>query len=127
MTEAAPVRIRRVRTLRESLLSIVLGMEAAVMFFVTLVIFGLHILEPLPAFLGGGIAVVVLIALAGVQRHAGAVYVGAAAQLGLILLGLLTPVMYLIGAGFSALWLYCFLRSRQIERQRRLAAESESS
>jgi hypothetical protein len=119
-------RPRRERGLRESLLSIVLGMEAVVLFFVTLVVFGLHILPPLPAFLGGGVAFVVVAVLAGLQGRAWAVYGGAAAQLGLILLGLLTPIMYLIGAGFAGLWLYCFLRSRQIERQRRLAAESES-
>jgi hypothetical protein len=119
-------RVRRTRGVRESLLSIVLGTEAVIMFFATLVVFGLHILPPIPAFVGGGVAFVVLIALAGLQRYRAAVYVGAAAQVGLILLGILTPAMYVVGALFGALWLYCFLRSRQIERQRRLV-ESEHS
>jgi hypothetical protein len=119
------VRTRRQRGVTESLLSIVLGLEAAVRFFLTLVVFGLRILPPVPAFVGGAIALVVLAMLAGIQRWTWAVYLGAVAQLGLIALGILTPVMYVIGAGFAALWLYCFLRSRQIERQRRLAAESE--
>lgn len=117
-------RSRRTRALRESLLSIVLVMEAAVIFFAALVVFGLHVLAPLPALLGGGIALVVLVALAGLQRWAWAVYAGAVAQLGLILLGILTPAMYVIGAVFAALWVYCFVRSRQIER-RRPPAESE--
>jgi hypothetical protein len=120
-------RTRRVRGPRESLLSIVLGMEAAVIFFATLVVFGLHALAPLPALLGGGITLVVLVLLAGLQRWAWAVYVGALAQVGLILLGILNPAMYVVGAAFAAIWVYFFVRARQIERQRRLAAESESS
>jgi hypothetical protein len=116
--------VRRTRSLRESLLSIVLGMEAAVIFFAALVVFGLHSLAPLPALLGGGIALVVLVALAGLQRWTWAVYAGAVAQVGLVLLGILTPAMYVIGALFAGLWIYCFIRSRQIER-RRPPAESE--
>lgn len=122
----APPRGRRARSLQESLLSIVLGMEAAVIFFAALVVFGLHVLAPLPALLGGGIALVVLVALAGLQRWAWAVYLGAVAQVGLILLGILTPAMYVVGVVFAALWAYCFIRSRQIDR-RRPPAESEPS
>jgi membrane-bound ClpP family serine protease len=124
--EAEPkVRYRRVRGLRETLLSIVLTMEAVVMFFATLVFFGLHVFPPAEAFTLGASCLVVLALLAGLQRWAWAVYLGAAAQVGLILLGLFTPAMYVVGGLFAAVWLYCFLRSRQIERQHRLA-ESES-
>jgi hypothetical protein len=126
MADAARVRVRRERSVQESLLSIVLGMEAAVMFFATLVFFGLHIFPPLQAFLLGGGALVVLVLLAGLQRWAWAVWLGAAAQVGLIVLGVFTPAMYVVGGLFAAVWLYCFLRSRQIMRLRR-AAESESS
>jgi hypothetical protein len=118
-------RTRRERGVQESLLSIVLGMEAAVMFFATLVFFGLHILPPVPAFAVGGGALVALVLLAGLQRFAWAVWLGAAAQVGLIVLGLFTPAMYVVGGLFAAVWLYCFLRSRQIMRQRALHAESE--
>jgi len=121
-----PARTRRRRGIRESLLSIVLVMEAVVMFFATLVFFGLHLLPPAQAFLAGAASIVVLALLAGLQRWAWAVYLGAAAQVGLILLGILSPAMYVVGGVFAAVWLYCFLRSRQIERQHRLA-ESESA
>lgn len=127
MTDAPRVRVRRERGVRESLLSIVLGMEAVVMFFATLVFFGLHVFPPVQAFVVGGSALVVLILLAGLQRWAWAVWLGAAAQAGLIALGVFTPAMYVVGGLFAAVWLYCFVRSRQIERQRRLYAESESS
>jgi membrane-bound ClpP family serine protease len=120
------VRYRRVRGLRETLLSIVLTMEAVVMFFATLVFFGLHVFPPGQAFALGAGCLVVLALLAGLQRWTWAVVLGGAAQVGLILLGLFTPAMYVVGGLFAAVWLYCFLRSRQIERQRRLA-ESESA
>ncbi len=118
--------MKRERGITESLLSIVLGLEAAVLFFVTLVVFGLKILEPLPAFLGGGIAILVFALVAGLQRYRWAVGVGAVLQLGLIALGVLTPVMFLIGAGFAAFWLWCFLRARQVE-QARASATFESA
>jgi Protein of unknown function (DUF4233) len=122
---APRTRRRRVRSLRETLLSIVLVMEAAVMFFATLVFFGLHVFPPAQAFLLGLGSLVVLAILAGLQRWTVAVVLGAVAQVGLILLGVFTPAMYVVGGLFAAVWLYCFLRSRQIERQQRLA-ESET-
>ena len=96
------------------------------MFFATLVFFGLHLLPAAQAFLVGAACIVLLALLAGLQRWAWAVYLGAVAQIGLILLGILSAAMYVVGAVFAAVWLYCFLRSRQIERQQRLA-ESESA
>ncbi len=117
-------RARRARGTTESLLGIVLVLEAVVLFFVTLVVFGLKALPPALAF-GGGIGfMVVLLLLAALQRYAVAVWVGALAQLALIATGILNPAMYVVGAGFTALWIYCLIRARQIERQHRLAAES---
>ncbi len=121
-----PVRTRRQRGVTESLLSIVLVMEAVVMFFATLVFFGLHVFPAVSAFVLGAGCIVVLALLAGLQRWTWAVWLGGVAQLGLILLGLFTPAMYVVGGVFAAVWLYFFLRSRQIERQRTLA-ESESA
>ncbi len=120
-------RARRERGIRESLLGIVLILEAVVLFFTTLVVFGLHALPAAVALGGGAAFIVVLLILAALQRSAIAVWIGAAAQLALIATGVLTAFMYVIGAGFAALWLYCFLRARQIERQQRLATERPSS
>ena len=52
------------------------------------------------------------------------VAVGFVIQAGLIAVGLLNPVMYLIGAGFAAFWIWCFVRGRQIDRTRREHLES---
>lgn len=126
--ETPAPRVRRERGARESLLAVALGLEAAVVFFATLVVFGLKALEPLPAFLGGGALLVLLVLLSGLQRHLVAVILGGVLQLVLIGSGILVPIMFLIGAGFAALWLWCLVRGGQLDRQRRDAlAAAESS
>lgn len=112
-------RIRRARSLTETLLSITLGLEAAMMFFAALVVFGLDRLDPdWLALVYGGVFIVVLAAAAGVQRWSWGVWLGAALQLAILATGLLEPMMFLVGAAFAALWVYCFVRGRQIDRQK---------
>jgi Protein of unknown function (DUF4233) len=123
-----PPRVRRQRTLRESLLSIVLGLEAAVMFFATLTINGLTALGPAVVLIGGAVFIVVLVVVAGLQRYVGGVVAGAVLQGVIIATGVLTPFMYVIGAGFAALWVWCFVRARRIDqRGPRAVAEGETS
>ncbi len=49
---------------------------------------------------------IVLILSSGVQRRPQGVYVGTALQLPLLLTGLMTSVMWLLGVVFAAIWLY---------------------
>ena len=118
------MRERRRRSTTESLLSIVLLLEAILLFFVTLVLFGLKTVSPPIAF-GGGAAfvVVILLTILLVRRPIG-IAVGFVIQAALIALGLLNPVMYVVGAGFAAFWIWCFVRGRQIDRRRREYFES---
>jgi hypothetical protein len=109
-------RPRRIRSASESLLSIVLGLEAFLVFFVALTAFGLRALEPLPAFVGGAVLIVVLIGVAGQLRHPWAVAVGWVLQGVLVATGLLLPIMYVIAAGFLAIWIYCFITGRRLDR-----------
>ncbi len=117
MTEPRRVpRPRRQRSLTESLLTIVLALEAVLVFFVALTVFGLHALPPLAAF-GGGVALVLLLALATrIVRYAWGVWVGWALQVVLIASGILLPVLYIVAAVFVAMWIFCFVRARQIDR-----------
>jgi hypothetical protein len=130
--QARPTRAprpRRVRSTTESLLSIVLLLEAVLLFFVTLVLFGLKTLTPAVAFGGGAAFVVVILLTIALTRWPVGVAIGFVIQAGLIALGLLNPVMYVVGAGFAALWIWCFVRGRQIDRKRRefLAAHPETA
>jgi len=114
-------RPRRVRSTTETLLSIVLILEAMLMFFVTLTAFGLKALPPVTAFVGGGVLILALVVAAGLLRFSWGVWLGWALQVVLVATGFLLPVMFFIAAGFVALWVYCFVKGRQIDRARGLA------
>lgn len=112
--------MRRQRSTTESLLSIVLMLEAFLVFFAALTAFGTDLL-PAPVALGGGAAFIVLLALDGrLVRYDWGVWLGWVLQGALIALGFLLPLMFIIGAGFLALWIYCFVRGRSIDRARAL-------
>jgi hypothetical protein len=67
--------------------------------------------------------VLILIAI-GLLRWPIGVVLGWIIQALLIALGVLNPVMYVVGVGFAAFWTWCFVRALQIDRRRR---EFESS
>ena len=110
--------MRRVRSTTESLLSIVLGLEAVLMIFVTLTAFGLKAVPPVTAFVGGGVLLLLLVLTAGLLRFHWGVWLGWVLQAVLIATGILLPIMFLIGAGFVGIWIYCFIKGRDIDRQR---------
>ena len=113
-----PAKPRRRRSTTESLLSIVLILEAALLFFATLTIFGLKALAPLPAFLGGGIFILLLVITSQLVGYRWGVWLGWVLQAALIATGFLIPIMFVVGAGFVALWVYCFVKARDVDRQR---------
>ena len=132
-----PPRPRRRRTATESLLQIVLIMDAFLVFFVTLTAFGLKALPPAQAFTGGAILIVLLAVTAGLVRYRWGIWLGWVLQAVILATGFVLPLMFLVGGGFVGLWVYCFVKARDIDRRRaafeaQLAAsepstESESS
>ena len=111
-------RVRRVRSASESLLSIALLLEAVLVFFIVMVAFGLKLL-PTPVVFGGGAVLVALLFVAG--RLAGGpvgIWIGWVLQVALIALGILLPLMYFIGAIFAAIWIYCFVTGRRLDRRK---------
>ena len=115
MTETAP-RPRRARSVTESLLSIVLGLEAILVFFLTMTAFGLKVVEPVVAFGGGAVLVVLLLVGGRVLRYPWGVWVGWALQAVLVATGLVMPLMFLIAAVFVSLWTYCLIKGTQLDR-----------
>ena len=110
-------RSGRPRSVRGSLLSIVLGFEIVVVFLGALVAFGLDALEPPVAFIGGGVLVAVMIVTLGlVQFTAGAV-IGTVVQAAIVASGFLVPVMFFIGGTFAAVWVYCLIVGTGIDRR----------
>ena len=117
--DAAQAAPRRTRTASESLLSIVLGLEAALTFFITVTAFGLKVVPAAVAFGGGAALFIVLVFAAWSVRHPWGVWLGWALQAVLIAIGVLMPLMYFIGAGFLALWVYCFVMGRRLDTRNR--------
>ncbi|NYF11042.1 hypothetical protein HDC94_002198 [Leifsonia sp. AK011] len=109
-------RSRRPSTATESLLAVALGLEACLVFFVTLTVYGLRVLEPVTTFVGGGVLLIALIVATRLVRYRWGVMIGWALQVILIATGFLVPLMFVIGAGFAGIWIFCFLKGRQLDR-----------
>lgn len=110
-------RSRRRRGIRENLLSIALILEAIVVFFMTLTAFGLKALPAPLAFGGGAALLLALVIAAGLQRFRWGHWVGWVLQVALIATGFVLPIMFVIGAGFAALYVYCYVKARQLEQR----------
>ncbi|TPW70155.1 DUF4233 domain-containing protein [Schumannella sp. 10F1B-5-1] len=109
-------RPRRERGVRESLFAVALVLEAVMLIFATLALFGLRSL-PAGVALGGGAAfIVVLLIVASQTRHKWAEYLGWALQVALLACGFLDPSMFIVGAIFVGIWIWCFVKARRIER-----------
>jgi hypothetical protein len=123
MTQTAPTpgpapRQRRQRSVTEMLLSIVLALEAILVFFVTLVVYGLKALEPGLAFGGGALLILALFVTSALLRYPWGIWLGWVLQAALLATGFLVPLMFFIAACFLAIWIFCFVRGRQIDHQK---------
>lgn len=119
-------RMRRRRSATESLLSIALVLEAVLMFFVMLVVYGLKALPPAAAF-GGGIGVIIALVIAGrLVGHPRGVWLGWVLQVVLIATGILLPVLYFVALVFVGIWVFCFVKGRQLDRRSPAAQPEES-
>jgi hypothetical protein len=118
-------RVRRQRSATESLLSIALALEAFLVFFVALTAFALDALEPVAAFVGGGLFVLLLVVCARMVRSRAGLVLGWVLQAALLATGILIPVMFLVAAVFVALYTYCFFKGRSLDLARASHTDSE--
>ena len=117
---------RRPRSATESLLSIALLLEAVLVFFVTLTVFGLRALPAGVAFAAGAMLFLVLLIDSRLVRYPFGIWLGWLLQAVLIAAGVLVSLMYFIGAIFLAIWIYCFVTGRRLDR-RNAQLRSESA
>ena len=106
----------RQRTASESLLSITLALEACLVFFAALAAFALDAVSPIVALAGGLGLIALFVVCARLVRYPYGVWFGWVLQGALIAAGILLPIMFIIGAGFLALWIYCFIKGRSLDR-----------
>lgn len=108
----------RVRTVRESLGSIALGIEIVVVFLAALVAFGLKVVPALTALLGGGALIILLIIAMGLLRYRPGIWLGWVLQAVLIASGFLVAMMFIVGAIFAAMWAYCVITGARLDNRK---------
>jgi Protein of unknown function (DUF4233) len=123
----AQPRRRRARSATESLLSIVLGLEAILIFFAALAVFRFGTLPPAIAFGGGALLIVVLVLVGRLVRFSWGRWLGWLLQVLIVAIGFLVPLMFYIGAGFAAIWIYCFIVGRRLDRRNAAIQASTST
>lgn len=123
MTETPPEAVqktrrpRRDRSLTESLLSIMLVLEACVLFFVILNVAGAGLL-PVGVAWGGGLGFIAVMAVVSqTLRYRWGVVLGCLIQVGVALTGLLVVLMWVVAALFIALWIFCLYKGVTIDRR----------
>ncbi len=100
--------------------AIVLGLSSPVMISVA------HV-NLAPALVGGmGLAALALVA-AALLRYGWAYWLGHLVQIAAVTLGLIVPVMFLLGLVFAALWLAALLLGRRVEDAKAARGTASSS
>ncbi|ACL40118.1 putative integral membrane protein [Pseudarthrobacter chlorophenolicus A6] len=117
--EWRPGMPKKRRSTKVMFASTVLLLEAFVMFFATLAVFGLRRGEFPPALiLGIGIALSVVMVLAcAVLRKPWGIGLGWVLQVVLILTGIFEPAMFLVGALFAICWWYGIRTGIRLDRE----------
>jgi len=117
----SPVTLSPKNPMRVVLLSVLL-FEVIVFALAIPVMILISDVDPLPAaLLGSGSAVLALVA-AGLLRKPLGYPIGWLAQLAGLLLGLLTPSMFVVGGMFAALWVVSFVLGKRLDARQAPAA-----
>ncbi|WP_136520438.1 DUF4233 domain-containing protein [Cellulomonas telluris] len=93
-------------------------LEALLVFFATLVAFGLRVAPPATVWTLGGVTALVLILIAGYVGRPGGYVAGTVAQLAVLGFGVLVPMMFVIGGLFVVLWVVSLRLGGRIDRER---------
>ena len=117
--EWRPGMPKKRRSIRVMFASTVLGLEAFVAFFATLVIFGLHAHDyPQPVILVAGVLLsIVLVAACAFLTKKWGPSLGWVLQLVLIATGFLEPLMFVIGVLFALAWWYALRAGSRLDRE----------
>jgi len=111
----------REKSPRRGMCASVLGLEAIVLGLTTPVMIAIAGVSTATALIVGlGLCVVCLV-LSGMLRRPWAYYVGWAVQIAAILLGLVIPLMFVLGGIFALLWGLADGLGRKIDRERAAA------
>lgn len=114
---------------QKALGSIVLGFELIVVVLFGLTMFGLSTLDPreLGLYIGGGLALVMILGLAFMRREQVGILIGWIAHALMLATAILLPMSLIVSLLFTALWIYCMVKGSQMDRDRAawIAAQGE--
>lgn len=96
----------------------VLTMESLVIAFALLVAKDLSVRSQVPAGILGGVLALLCLVAAGLLKRSVGWVLGSLVQVGLIAMGLVVPMMYLLGLLFAGLWVAAIVVGRMGERAR---------
>ena len=111
-------RVRRARSVRESLASIVLGFETIIVFLAALLLFGLGSLPAWLALGGGALLCLVMVATIGLLRYNWSYAIGWIVQVVIVLTGFVNPAMFIVGALFTGMWAYCMVTGSRLDNNK---------
>lgn len=93
-------------------------LEAFVVFFATLVAYGLRLGTPAAVWGIGGALSLALVAVAGILRWPGGYVAGSLLQLAVLATALAVPMMVVVGGVFVVLWVVALRLGGRIDRER---------
>ncbi|SEQ06214.1 DUF4233 domain-containing protein [Microlunatus flavus] len=112
--DVSPLALTPRNPMRVVLLSVLLFEVVVFALAIPVMILVSHV-DPLPAALLGSGAAVLALAASGLLRKPAGYPLGWLAQLAGVLLGLLTPSMFVVGAMFAALWVVSFVLGKRLD------------
>ena len=110
--------VRRKRPAKPQFTQTILILEAVVVFFATLVAYGLRLAEPAAIWWVGGVLSVVLILLSGMMSRPGGDVAGSVVQVPVLAVGFFVPMMFVVGGIFVVLWAVALRLGGRIDRER---------
>lgn len=131
MSREPRVRAPRERSTKRLFATTTLACEALLVFFATLVAYGI---EPIPErhtsyLVAGGVLILLCLLTAGMLRSRVGYWVGWVLQLVLVASGVVVPIMFVIGVAFAVIWFFALRIGGRVDREkaevaRRLADRS---
>lgn len=111
-------RPRRPRSTLASLGIILVGFEVIALGLGALVANGLHVVDAVWAFGGGSAIIATMIVGAALLPKTAGIVLGTLAHVLSLLTGLVMPAMWVVGALFLLIWLYCVWQGVRVDRER---------
>lgn len=110
--------MKQKQTVKATLGAIVFSAEILIVFLGALVTFGLRLVDPAVALIGGGILCVLMVAVIPVLRFRWGLIAGWALQVVIVATGFITTMMFVVGGLFLVLWAYCMIAGSRIDREK---------